>query len=100
MPLDLKTWFPRWVNTDHRPRESGPYAVSSRVWRRSFVNRTCGGYGPPLWGGRRSLSALAAWFVIERQRVELEPMVDQPIAEFARDLRLQTLDLLGLELNH
>ena len=38
--------------------------------------------------------------VVERHGVELEPVVDQPVAELARDLGLQALDLLGLELDH
>src|SRR5262245_58612625 len=38
--------------------------------------------------------------VVERHRVELEPVVDQPIAEAARHLGLPPLALLGLTLDH
>src|SRR5215831_20240550 len=43
---------------------------------------------------------LPACLVLERQGVELEPVVDQPVAELARDLRLQALDLFRAELDH
>jgi hypothetical protein len=36
----------------------------------------------------------------ERHRIELEPVVHQPIAEPPGDLGLQPLDLLGLEFDH
>ena len=38
--------------------------------------------------------------VVERHGVELEPVIDQLVAELARHLGLQLLDLLGLELDH
>src|SRR5215470_5101804 len=38
-------------------------------------------------------------FVVERHRVKLEPVIDQAIAEPARDLRLQALDLVRLKLD-
>ncbi len=42
----------------------------------------------------------SAFLVLERHRVEFEPVVDQFVAELARDLRLQALDLLRLEFDH
>ena len=38
--------------------------------------------------------------VVERNCVELEPVIDQFVPEPARDLALQPFDLLGLELDH
>src|SRR5262245_8768146 len=38
--------------------------------------------------------------LLQRHGIELQPVIDQPIAEPARDLRLQPLDLLRLELDH
>ena len=40
------------------------------------------------------------FLVVERHGVELEPVVDQSVAELARDLGLQALDLLGAEFDH
>ena len=37
--------------------------------------------------------------LVERHRVELEPVIDDPVAEPLRDLGLQRLDLLGAELD-
>src|SRR5262245_3582039 len=50
----------------------------------------------------RSLPAVSALrlLVFERHRVKLEPMIDQPITEPPRDLRLQPLDLIRLEFDH
>src|SRR4051812_50048488 len=49
---------------------------------------------------RRKRQRLAPRLVVERDGIEFEPVVDQLIAELARDLGLQALDLLGLELDH
>src|SRR6266550_8829259 len=38
--------------------------------------------------------------VLQRHRIKLQPVVDQPVAELAGDFGLQALDLLGLELDH
>ena len=38
--------------------------------------------------------------VVERHGVKLEPVIDQLVAELARHLGLELLDLLGLELDH
>ena len=38
--------------------------------------------------------------VVERHGVELEPVIDQFVAELARDFGLQALDLLRLEFDH
>src|SRR5438876_7683268 len=38
--------------------------------------------------------------LVERNCVEFEPMVDQSIAKPPRDLRLQSLDVFRLELDH
>src|SRR6185295_12388076 len=43
---------------------------------------------------------LTLFFVAERHRVKLKPMVDQLVAEFACDFGLPTLDLFGLEFDH
>src|SRR5262245_52040263 len=43
---------------------------------------------------------LPPWLLVHRHRVELQPVVDQLVAQPPRDLRLQALDLLGLELDH
>src|SRR4249919_1444998 len=43
---------------------------------------------------------LALLVVTERHGVELEPMVDKPVAQLARDFSLQALDFLGLEFDH
>src|SRR5688572_28908875 len=59
----------------------------------------------PLPQGRLA-SAQADWvsapafFVIERNGVKLEAVIDQAIAKPARDLRLQPLDFLRLEFDH
>ena len=47
---------------------------------------------------KRAASAFG-FVVVERHRVELEPMIDQPVAEPSRDLGLQALDFFGLELD-
>ncbi len=46
------------------------------------------------------IASATVFFVVERDCVELEPVIDQAIAELARDLSLQPLDFLGLELDH
>ena len=46
----------------------------------------------PRWLGRLLLA-------VERHPVELEPVADEPEAEFARDLLLEPLDLLVAELD-
>ena len=38
--------------------------------------------------------------VVERHGVKLEPVIDQFVAELARDLGLQALDFLGAEFDH
>src|SRR6185369_1597290 len=38
--------------------------------------------------------------VVERNAIQLEPVVDQLVAELARDLGLQLLDFLGGEFDH
>ena len=43
---------------------------------------------------------LAARLVVQRYRVKFKAVVDQLVAELARDLGLQFLDLLGGELDH
>src|SRR5829696_5658878 len=40
------------------------------------------------------------FFVVQRDGVKLQPVIDQTVAELARDLGLQPLDLLGLEFDH
>ena len=47
----------------------------------------------------RRLIASSLSVVDERHRVELEPVIDDPVAEPAGDLGLQRLDLLGAELD-
>src|SRR5262245_14845874 len=45
-------------------------------------------------------SSAPGLLVVERDRIELEPVLDEPVAEPARDLGLQALDLLRLKLDH
>ncbi len=40
------------------------------------------------------------FLILERKGVELQPMIDQAIAEPPRHFGLQALDLLGLEFDH
>ena len=47
----------------------------------------------------RGAEPLAPRLLVHRHRVELQPVVDQLVAQPPRDLRLQALDLLGLELD-
>jgi hypothetical protein len=47
---------------------------------------------------RNATSALR--LVIERNCVELEPMIDQPVAQAPRHLGLQSFDIFRLELDH
>jgi len=45
-------------------------------------------------------SSALRFLIIERHGVQLEPVIDQAVAKPARDLRLQALDLVRLELDH
>src|SRR5215510_6354731 len=38
--------------------------------------------------------------LLQRHRIKLQPMIDQLVAQLPGDIRLQALDLLGLELDH
>src|SRR4051812_38110259 len=49
---------------------------------------------------RPGSASTPAFLVVQGDGVELQPVVDQPIAELARDLRLQPLDFLRLEFDH
>src|SRR5579863_1439689 len=42
----------------------------------------------------------SGFFVLKRDAIEFEPVIDQFVAELAGDLGLQFLDLLGGELDH
>src|SRR5262245_17353665 len=66
---------------------------------RGFANRMV---RPPLALIPHASAPAASAFglVVERDGVELEPVIDQAVAEPARDLGLQPLDLLRLELDH
>ena len=55
-------------------------------------------FGAPNAGGI-SPAGSALFVVLERDRVKLQPVIDQLVAELAGDLGLQPLDLLGLELD-
>ena len=46
------------------------------------------------------IQVLAALIVLQRYGIELEPVVDQLVAELAGDLGLQPFDFLGLEFDH
>src|SRR4051794_41057574 len=50
----------------------------------------------PLCG----LVSAPGFFVVQRDGVELQPVIDQAIAELAGDLGLQSLDFLRLEFDH
>src|SRR5258707_7343954 len=50
-----------------------------------------------LFRSRKDILTRARFFVVERHRIELQPMIDQLVAEPARDFGLQALDLLRLE---
>src|SRR3954470_14734517 len=49
---------------------------------------------------RRFLDTSPSRLVVERHGVKLEAVIDQLVAELARHLGLELLDLLGLELDH
>src|SRR5712671_6617138 len=57
-----------------------------------------GGFVEP--GSRAATLSLPLGLLFQRHRIELQPMVNQLVAELPGDLCLQALDLLGLELDH
>src|SRR5207244_4007066 len=48
----------------------------------------------------RSKATLSGFVVVKRNAIQLEPVIDQFIAELAGDFGLQLFDLLGGELDH
>src|SRR4051794_21273639 len=47
-----------------------------------------------------SVASSAFRLVLERDGIELEPMIDQPVAEAPRDVGLQAFDIFRLKLDH
>src|SRR5262249_40408286 len=75
----------RWPRCDWRmprPRALTPLGISSQIDDR----------------GRDA--ARSGLVVFQRDAIELEPVIDQLVAELAGDLGLQLLDFLGRELDH
>src|SRR6476620_7925483 len=48
----------------------------------------------------KSRSRNLSFVFVERNAIQFQPVIDQPVAEFAGDLGLQLLDFLGGELDH
>src|SRR5262249_15735075 len=66
-----------------------PVSTPHQVWGRLSLEERYG------WESARSILV-----VVERNAIELEPVIDQAIAELAGDLGLQLLDLLRGEFDH
>src|SRR5262249_56273133 len=54
---------------------------------------------PRLWPRLKGAPS-AFRLVVEWERVEFEPMTDQPITQAPRDVGLQAFDVFGLKLDH
>src|SRR5437868_8488286 len=81
---------------DSRNRKPRIGLTASRLFRSALLR----GAGERRRCGSRPPSRLAALVRLERHREELEPMIDQLIAEFAGDKALQLFDLLVAKLDH
>src|SRR5688500_2695970 len=62
------------------PRTFKPHAGATKAWTETIAG--------------------SGLVVVQRHAIEFEPVVDELIAELARDLALQLLDLVGGELDH
>ena len=86
-----------WLNRSF-PRTREPSALQ-HDWQSLALDPRFRGDERSIYRPERIMNTYF-FFVVERHGVKLEPVVDQPVAELARDLGLQPLDLLRGEFDH